>query len=92
MAFASDHNEPTDFPAKAKSLVDDWVQKRMLETGGATQYDLYVVWFCYILGGWKALVCTTLPDGMYFEVTHNAGKSETYLDAYQKIDNIRVVH
>lgn len=87
MAVMKDHNEPTDYPAAAREIVDDWVQKRMLETGSATQYDLYVVWFCYILGGWKALVSTTMSDGLYFEVTHNYTKSETYLDVYNKIDN-----
>lgn len=56
--------------------------------------DVYVVWFCYILGGWKALVSTTVPDNMYYEVTHKAehdgsdGPAETYLDVYSKIDNV----
>ena len=25
---------------------------------------------------------------MYYEVTHNVAKSETYLDAYKKFDNV----
>lgn len=47
----------------------------------------YTVWFCYILGGWKALVSTTLPDGMYYEVTYDKDTDEIYLDAYKKFDN-----
>lgn len=50
--------------------------------------NVYVVWFCFILGGWKALVSTSLPDAMYYEVTHNVAKGETYLDAYRKTDNV----
>ena len=36
---------------------------------------------------WKALVSTTLPDGMYYEVTYNGDKKEVYLDAYKKFEN-----
>ena len=32
-------------------------------------YDVYVVWVCKTLQNNKALLSTTLPDGMYFEVT-----------------------
>jgi hypothetical protein len=36
-------------------------------------------------------VCsTTLPDGMYYEVTYNGEMKETYLDAYKKFNNILV--
>ncbi len=30
---------------------------------------------------------TTVSDGMYYELTHNGDKNETYLDAYKKWDN-----
>jgi len=50
--------------------------------------DVYVVWFCKTLQNWKALVSTNIPDGMYYEITHNGDKGETYLDAYKKFDNI----
>jgi hypothetical protein len=50
--------------------------------------DLYIVWFTYTLGNWKALVSTTrAADGLYFEVTHNGEKLETYVDTYLKIAN-----
>lgn len=52
--------------------------------------EVYVVWFCKTLQNWKALVSTTLPDGMYYEVTHNGDKQEIYLDAYKKFDNVRI--
>lgn len=49
--------------------------------------DVYVVWFSYILGGWKALVSTNLRDGRYYELTHSTEKNETYLDTYIKSEN-----
>lgn len=52
--------------------------------------DVYVVWFCKTLQNWKALLSTTLPDGMYYEVTYNGDKKEVYLDAYKKFENQRI--
>lgn len=50
-------------------------------------YDVYVVWVCKTLQNNKALLSTTLPDGMYFEVTYNGDKKELYFDAYHKLEN-----
>ena len=49
--------------------------------------DVYVVWFCKTLQNWKALASTTVPDGMYYELTYNGDKNEMYLDAYKKFEN-----
>ena len=42
---------------------------------------------CKTLQNSKALVSTTLPDGMYYELTYNGDKDELYLDAYKKFEN-----
>lgn len=55
-----------------------------------TSDDVYVVWWAKVLQNWKALVSSTLPDGMYYEVTYNGDKDEVYLDAYKKFDNVRI--
>ena len=49
--------------------------------------DVYVVWFCKTLQNWKALASTSVPDGMYYELTYNGDKDEMYLDAYKKFEN-----
>ena len=50
--------------------------------------EFSIVWFCYILGGWKALVTTpNIKTGIYYEVTYNKNKQETYLDVYSKVEN-----
>ncbi len=50
-------------------------------------YTAYVVWFAYILGGFKSLVSTSLPDGRYYEVTYNKDADEFYVDTYVKVRN-----
>ena len=51
------------------------------------QFDVYVVWQCCILENRKWLISTTLPDGMYYEVTYDYHKGCYYLDAYKKFEN-----
>lgn len=51
------------------------------------EYGVYVVWACKTLQNNKALLSTTLSDGMYFEATYNGDKQEMYLDAYEKKEN-----
>lgn len=50
--------------------------------------DVYVVWSCKTLGNNKALLSTTVPDGMYYEITYNGAKKEAYFDAYKKWENV----
>ncbi len=52
-----------------------------------TMDDVFVVWFAKTLQNWKCLVSTMVSDGMYYEVTHNGDKNETYVDVYKKWEN-----
>lgn len=76
----------------AKEVVLDYVNKHIDKTDNVqiTSDDVYVVWFCKTLQNWKALLSTTLPDGMYYEVTYNGDKKEVYLDAYKKFENQKI--
>lgn len=60
------------------------------DTSAFTPDNVYVVWFSKTLRNWKALVSTTLHDGMYYEVTHDGENRRTYLDAYKKFDNVSI--
>ena len=71
----------------ARKLCSDWLKKNGTD---ADTDDMYVVWFCKTLQNWKALVSTDLVKGVYFEVTHNGDKEETYVDVYKKEENYRV--
>lgn len=82
----------TNYPTKARDVVLAYVESHLDVTDGTqiTLDDVFVVWFSKTLQNWKALVSTTLPDGMYYEVTYNGDKGETYVDVYKKFDNVKV--
>lgn len=78
----------------AQRIVFQYVQNHLDKTDVVEGYraefrldEVYVVWFCKTLQNWKALVSTTLPDGMYYEVTHNGDRGEIYIEAYKKFEN-----
>jgi len=52
-----------------------------------TTNDVYVVWLNRTLQNNKALLSTTISDGMYYEVTYNGDKNELYFDAYKHVVN-----
>lgn len=49
--------------------------------------DVFVVWYSKTLQNHKALLSTTVSDGMYYEMTFNGDKNELYMDAYKKWEN-----
>ena len=49
--------------------------------------DVRIVWFTKTLQNWKAMVITTCPDDMYYELTYNGDTKELYLDSYRKSDH-----
>lgn len=75
-----------------KETIADYVNKHVDKTDNVqiTTDDVYVVWICKALQNWKALVSTNLCDGMYYEITHNGDKGETYIDVYKKWENFVV--
>lgn len=80
----------TDYQTKARRLVFWHVQRLLEKTDKHVTFsedDVYVVWFAKTLQNWKCLISTTLPDGMYYEVTHNGDDKVTYIDSYKKFDN-----
>ena len=52
--------------------------------------DVFMVWCCKTLQNNKALLSTTLFDGMYYEITYNGDKNEIYFDAYKKWENKKI--
>lgn len=80
------------FLLKCKTLVRDYTNKHLDVTDGIKieTYQVYIVWCCKTLQNSKALLSTTLPDGMYYEITYNGDKDEIYFDAYKKFDNIKI--
>ena len=81
-----------DFIKLCKEEVKKYTNESIDKTDGVqiTEDDVFIVWICKTLQNNKALVSTTLSDGMYYEITHNGDKNETYIDAYKKWENYTV--
>ena len=77
-----------DMVCKAQAIVSDYVSSHLDKSDPAPSYAVFVVWQCKVLQNWKFLISTSLPDGMYYEVTYNGDKKEWYLDAYKKFENL----
>ena len=75
-------SEDFDFPLRARKLV----AKRLFPAVDVS--EVYVVWFTYTLGNWKALVSSMVPDDLYYEVTYDRDNQRTYIDAYRKINQL----
>ena len=68
-------------------IVKDYVINHLDKSDETPEFEVYTVWKCKILQNWKYLVSTTLPDGMYYEMTYDGNMNRWYLDAYKKFDN-----
>lgn len=82
-----------EYQLKARNIVFDYIKTRLEKTDTHVTFsfdEVYVVWFAKVLQNWKVLISTTLPDGMYYEVTYNGDKRESYIDAYKKFDNVAI--
>lgn len=78
-----------EFEIYCKKIVVDYFNEKVEKTDDfkLTEEDVYIVWICKVLQNNKALVSTNVTDGMYYEITYNGDKNETYIDAYKKWDN-----
>ena len=76
-----------EFLRKAVQVVADYAHEHLDKTDREVVFDVFVVWYCKTLRNHKALLSTTLYDGMYYECTYNGDKDEMYLDAYKKFEN-----
>ena len=72
----------------AINIVRNYIEKHLDKSDPHPEYSIFVVWKCKALQNWKFMLSSTLPDGMYYELTYNGDKSEWYLDAYKKFENI----
>lgn len=81
-----------EFEKLCKKIVVDYFNKNVEKTDktAITENEVFIVWICKTLQNNKALVSTTVSDGMYYEITYNGDKNETYVDAYKKWENFVV--
>lgn len=81
------------FEEMCKDIVVDYFNSQADSTdknGKITKENVFVVWCVKVLQNNKALLSTTVSDGMYYELTYNGDKGEVYIDAYKKWKNYAV--
>ena len=85
-------NERKKFVKLCKEVVVTYLNEHLDKTDNKkiTEKDVFTVWMCKTLQNNKALMSTTLFDGMYYELTYNGDKNELYLDAYKKWENRKI--
>lgn len=78
-----------EFLKLCKKIVMNYTNEHLDKSDNVqiTEDNVFIVWICKTLQNNKALVSTTLFDGMYYELTYNGDKKEVYLDAYKKFEN-----
>ena len=76
---------------KALEIVRNYILEHLDKSDAMPEFEVYIVWKCKALQNWKYLLASTLPDGMYYELTYNGDKKEWYLDAYKKFENRVIV-
>ena len=76
-----------EFINKCKEIVKQYTMEHLDKSDNVPKFEVFVVWSCKTLQNNKALLSTTLFDGMYYELTYNGDKKELYLDAYKKFEN-----
>lgn len=79
-----------EFCELAVNAVKDYTNEHLDKSDITPEFEVFVVWSVKVLQNNKALLSTTLPDGMYYEVTYNGDKKEMYVDAYKKFTNMCV--
>lgn len=76
-----------EFLSRAESIVKKYALDHLDKSDPDVNFAVYIVWHCFILGNMKALLSTTLPDGMYYECTYDKDQNKIYFDAYKKFEN-----
>ena len=72
---------------KVINIVKNYILNHLDKSDEIPDFSVYTVWKAKVLQNWKYLLSSTLPDGMYYELTYNGDKKEWYLDAYKKFEN-----
>lgn len=72
---------------RALNIVTEYIAEHLDKSDPTTSFTVFTVWKAKILQNWKYLISSTLPDGMYYELTFNGDEQEWYLDAYKKFEN-----
>lgn len=68
-----------EFIEKCKEIVKQYAEEHLDKSDVIPNFDVFVVWQCKTLQNNKALLSTSLSDGMYYELTYNGDKKRIVL-------------
>jgi hypothetical protein len=96
MAESSEASSPKEsygFMETACLLVFDYIKVQHKKNDidvSFNEEDVSVYWFSKDDHDWRVLITTTLPDNIYYRVTHSSNKQETTLDVYHNYHTISI--
>lgn len=64
---------------KVKMILKDYI-------GIDANYNIFIVWKSKVIQNAKWLMCTSLPDNKYYELTYNGITKDLYIDNYTLTD------
>lgn len=68
----------------AEKILEDYIKEHGIDRE-KIPYTIYISWKCKTIQNYKYLLCTSLPDNKYYELTLNGDLHEWYLDVYVKV-------
>lgn len=77
-------NKPAD---KGEEFVRKYVNNQNF---GNARFDVQLITFTYILGGWKAFYTTDIENGTIYEVICKKDDNRLIMNVYQKQDNFHI--
>ena len=75
---------------RAIALVREYIDAHIDHTNQDAEPAVFVVWQASVLQNFKCLIATTLPAGVYFELTYDGDQKRWYFDVYRKAENLVV--
>ncbi|WP_143314507.1 DUF6275 family protein [Clostridium sp. HBUAS56017] len=81
-----------EFSDWCKKEVRDYTNKHLDKTGKKeiSADDVFIVWSCKTLQHNKAVLYTTLFDGMYYACTYDGEWGKMYVDVFKQVENYTV--
>ena len=73
---------------KARTLVYGIIGSMFNTSEDFKPEDIFIVWSCKTLQNWKMILSAPFKGAPLVEVTYNGDKKETYIDVYQKLENV----
>ena len=56
---------------KVINIVKNYILNHLDKSDETPDFSVFIVWKAKVLQNWKYLLSSTLPDGMYYELTYN---------------------